>query len=428
MEVELQNSHSQDNKKSVFYPFRLSELTLNISVMYALVMEINMVTNNKPRILIACLSGKLFGGGEMHALTLYKMLRAAGYHTTMLVNAHTALHRRLITEGLPCHSIRLRWLQRNFRSIFCFLIARKIRTICTQEKIDIIHCNSHEEVKSAAWASQRTYAKVIFTRHIPDHFTVTKIKGTHASIGVTPEIAHYIEQENIKNNIGLPAVLHIPPFFDAGRLDGFIPNTTREDFFSINFGVTIKPLPLFCVIGNMVPDLQHKSHPLLFKALTYLINTLDSHAQVVLAGDGPMRPTFERMVKEQGLAEYVHFLGATDKIPGILYHSDFLVLPSIKEAFGLVYTEAGMMRRAAIGAYGTGAEIVLRHEHTGLLFKNGDAHDLACAIKRLIDNPTWTQQLGNQAHERVMKNFAPLITFEQHELLYAQLAQQQQPL
>ena len=364
----------------------------------------------------------------MHALTLYKMLRAAGYHTTMLVNAHTALHKRLITEGLPCYSVRLRWLQRNFRSIFCFLIARKIRTICTQEKIDIIHCNAHEEVRSAAQAALGTSIGIIFTRHIPDRFNVAKIKGAHASIGVTPNITTYIEQENIKNNVGMNTVLHIPPFFDSERLDRFVPTTPREDFFSINFGVTIKPLPLFCVIGNMVPDLQHKSHPLLFKALTHLINVFGQHAQVVLAGDGPMRPTFERMVKEQGLADYVYFLGATDKIPGILYHSDFLVLPSIKEAFGLVYAEAGMMRRAAIGAYQTGAEIVLRNEHTGLLFKNGDAHDLACAIKRLIDNPTWTQQMGNQAHEHIMKNFVPRITFEQHELLYAQLAQRQQPL
>jgi glycosyltransferase involved in cell wall biosynthesis len=391
-------------------------------------MERKIVMNNKPRILITCLSGKLFGGGEMHALTLYKMLRAAGYHTTMLVNAHTALHKRLITEGLPCYSVRLRWLQRNFRSIFCFLIARKIRTICTQEKIDIIHCNAHEEVRSAAQAALGTSIGIIFTRHIPDRFNVAKIKGAHASIGVTPNITTYIEQENIKNNVGMNTVLHIPPFFDSERLDRFVPTTPREDFFSINFGVTIKPLPLFCVIGNMVPDLQHKSHPLLFKALTHLINVFGQHAQVVLAGDGPMRPTFERMVKEQGLADYVYFLGATDKIPGILYHSDFLVLPSIKEAFGLVYAEAGMMRRAAIGAYQTGAEIVLRNEHTGLLFKNGDAHDLACAIKRLIDNPTWTQQMGNQAHEHIMKNFVPRITFEQHELLYAQLAQRQQPL
>jgi glycosyltransferase involved in cell wall biosynthesis len=385
-----------------------------------------MESINKPRILLTCLSGKLFGGGEMHAITLYKMLRAAGYHANILVNTNTALHQRLIAEGLPCYHTHAGLLRKNFRSLFYQLVARRIRTICARENIDIIHGNSHEEATSAAKAYRGKSISVIFTRHIPDHFSVPKLRGIHAAIGVTPGISAYVEQENIKNNVGIATVTHIPPFFDSERLNKFIPTSTRKEFFATNFGIKLMPLPLFCVVGNMVPDLQHKSHPLLFKALVYLIKSLNTHVQAVLAGDGPMRSTFEGMVREQGLADYVHFLGTTDQIPGILYHSDFLVLPSIKEACALVYSEAGIMRRAAIGAYGTGAEVVLKHEQTGLLFINNDAQDLAISIKRLIDNPTWTQQLGNQAYERVMKYFAPNIIFAQHEQLYTQTAEHQQ--
>lgn len=381
---------------------------------------------HKPRILISCLSGEIFGGGEMHAFTLCKLLKNAGYHVTMLVNAHTALHQRLITEGLHCYSINGRWLQKKIRALFCWVVARRMRIICKRENIDIIHCNVREEVISAARAARNTSIKIVFTRHIPDDFDVRKIGKAHAVIGVTPPIATYIAQNNGVHNIGIAHITAIPPFFDAERLTSFIPQETRESFFVRNFNITLKQLPLLCVIGNMGTDPRHKSYHLLFAALRYLKENFVLNIQAVLAGDGPGRQHCEQSVREQGLADYVYFLGATNKIPGILHYSDFLVLPSIKEALGLVYAEAGMMHKASIGAYNTGAEIILKHEETGLLFKNGDVTTLAHAIKRLVENPTLAQQLGINAYTHITQNFAPHITFAQHEQLYEQLVQPHQ--
>lgn len=386
-----------------------------------------MSTIHKPRILISCLSGEIFGGGEMHAFALCKLLKNAGYHVTMLVNDHTALHQRLVAEGLPCHSINARWIQKKVRALFCWIIARRMHAICKRENIDIIHCNVREEVISAARAARNTSIKIVFTRHIPDDFDVKKIGKAHAVIGVTTPITTYIEQENIRRCVEIPHVKAIAPFFDAERLTSFVPEETRKSFFARNFNVAIKPLPLLCVIGNMGTDPRHKSHHLLFAALRYLKENFGLKIQAVLAGDGPTRQRLEQEVQEQGLGDYVHFLSATNKVPGILYYSDFMVLPSMKEALGLVYAEAGMMRKASIGAYGTGAEIILKHEVTGLLFKNGDALDLAHAIKQLVENPTFAQQLGTNAYTHITQNFAPHITFAQHEQLYEQLVQPHQP-
>ncbi|MFA5306147.1 MAG: glycosyltransferase family 4 protein [Candidatus Babeliales bacterium] len=386
-----------------------------------------MSTIHKPRILISCLSGEIFGGGEMHAFTLYKLLKNAGYHVTILVNAHTALHQRLVADGLPCHGINARWLQKKVRALFCWIVAHRMRTICTHEHIDLIHCNIREEVISAARATHNTSIKIVFTRHIPDDFDVRKIGKSHAVIGVTSPIATYIAEKNTAHNIGITYINAIAPFFDAERLTNFVPQETRESFFARNFNITLKQLPLLCVIGNMGTDPRHKSYHLLFEALRHLKDSDNIKIQAVLAGDGPMRQRFEQSVREQGLADYVYFLGSTNNIPGILYYSDFMVLPSIKEAQGLVYAEAGMMHKASIGAYDTGAEIILKHEETGLLFKNGDALDLALTIKRLIENPLFTQQLGMNAYTHITQNFAPHITFAQHEQLYAQLVQQHQP-
>jgi glycosyltransferase involved in cell wall biosynthesis len=63
-------------------------------------------------------------------------------------------------------------------------------------------------------------------------------------------------------------------------------------------------------------------------------------AVLVLAGDGPLRPTFERAVGEQGLSGMVRVLGTRTDVPRLLHASDVLVLPSLWEGLGDVMLEA----------------------------------------------------------------------------------------
>jgi glycosyltransferase involved in cell wall biosynthesis len=97
------------------------------------------------------------------------------------------------------------------------------------------------------------------------------------------------------------------------------------------------------------------------------------------------------------------------------------VLSSRNEASPLVYREAGLMRKPAIGATETGAQAIILNEKTGLLFKNNDAQDLANQIERLLDNPEWARELGNNAYQHIIKNFLPEAIFEKYKELYATL-------
>jgi len=83
-----------------------------------------------------------------------------------------------------------------------------------------------------------------------------------------------------------------------------------------------------------------------YKGFEFLIRALASLPGVALAlgGQGPLTPELERIAREAGVAERVHFLGRIpDKDLPAWYHAcDVFCLPSVEpaEAFGIVQVEA----------------------------------------------------------------------------------------
>jgi phosphatidylinositol alpha-1,6-mannosyltransferase len=75
------------------------------------------------------------------------------------------------------------------------------------------------------------------------------------------------------------------------------------------------------------------------------------------------------------------------------------------EGFGIVYLEAGLFGRPAIGSRSGGVTDAVRHEETGLLVDPGDAPGLAAAIRRLRDDPDLAERLGSRGRERVLGEF-----------------------
>ncbi|MCP5099471.1 MAG: glycosyltransferase family 4 protein [Chloroflexi bacterium] len=95
----------------------------------------------------------------------------------------------------------------------------------------------------------------------------------------------------------------------------------------------------------------------------------------------------------------------------LLQGCDCLALPSVGEAFGIVYLEAWMMEKPVIGAGITAVQDVIDDGLNGLLSEPGNAEDVARCIKQLIDNPTLRQTMGQHGRKKVMNQYImPRIT------------------
>lgn len=372
---------------------------------------------SKSRILLVGIEYN-YSGAEIHLITLYKLLRKNGYHAVLLVPVNSKMVNYLNELGLPyyqSYALAFDFL----RPLYHFILQRCLHKICIIHKISIIHSNNRTAMQDILAIKKQLSIKTVLTYHVLDPFATHKIKNTDAVVSVNPyEGMAYFEEENRKHSLNIRHIVHIPPLCESERFLLYVPTESRAVFFKKHFGLTLNFYPIITVVAQFYQDLSIKNHPMFLQVIHTLIYEKDKPVYVMLAGSGPRKAYLENLVKELSLQKFVHFLGFTDKIAGILHHSDMLVLPSGCEAFGMVYFEAGLMHKPSIGAYQTGAEAIIVHEKTGLLFKHNDAADLTKKIERLIDDKAFAQQLGNNAYEHIMRHFSSEVIFKKYEELY----------
>jgi len=103
----------------------------------------------------------------------------------------------------------------------------------------------------------------------------------------------------------------------------------------------------------------------------------------------------------------LHVLGVVsdEEKLAALQACDCLVLPSVGEAFGIVFLEAWIVGRPVIGARTLAVSAVIQHGQDGFLAAPGDAADLAACIARLIADPDLARRMGARGREKVLRRY-----------------------
>lgn len=131
-------------------------------------------------------------------------------------------------------------------------------------------------------------------------------------------------------------------------------------------------------------------------------------AILLIAGDGPLRASYEKYINENNLKDKVILLGnVTDKHKKeILFNScDILVLPSESESFGIVQLEAMQFGKPVVNTnLGTGVNYVSIDGETGLTVEPGDAEQLGVAINNMFKD-NLNIKFGENAKYRVKTLF-----------------------
>lgn len=107
--------------------------------------------------------------------------------------------------------------------------------------------------------------------------------------------------------------------------------------------------------------------------------------KIFFAGVGAAEATTKRLVTELGLSEQVTFLGYQANLQDLHYAADMIVMPSLREGFGMGGFNALIDGVYMIGAKGTGMADYLIDEKLGQLINPLDVMALADAIKRVRD-------------------------------------------
>src|SRR5690606_14892666 len=128
--------------------------------------------------------------------------------------------------------------------------------------------------------------------------------------------------------------------------------------------------------------------------------------QLIIAGEGPLRPDLQTEAESLGLLDNIRFLGWCEDVPRLMGGLDMLLVPSLWEGFGLVILEA-MSQCLPVVATSVSAipEIVVPGE-TGLLVPARDTHALAEAMVTLLADRSLRRHMGLLAEDRLETHFS----------------------
>ena len=142
--------------------------------------------------------------------------------------------------------------------------------------------------------------------------------------------------------------------------------------------------------------------------------------------DGYEQERIEGIVAELGLADMTEFPGrlSPSVLPTYYGAADVSVVPSHYEPFGLVAIEAMACRIPVVASDVGGLQFTVRSQETGLLVPPKDDAAFAAAIDRILTNPEWQTQLGQQGRLHVEEKFSWDGVANQLSQLYLHLAKQ----
>ncbi len=165
------------------------------------------------------------------------------------------------------------------------------------------------------------------------------------------------------------------------------------------------------------------------KGLTWLIDSADKwlsrlpDCDLLLLGKGPQRAKLQRMCRQKGISDRVHFAGWRTDVPEILAASRLLVLPSAWEGMPNVVLEAMAARLPVVAADVEGVRELLGPAAEAQTVPHGDSANLANKIVEFIQNGPTAAELGGENRRRAEENFSWTRMVTAYEQLWESLVE-----
>jgi glycosyltransferase involved in cell wall biosynthesis len=140
-----------------------------------------------------------------------------------------------------------------------------------------------------------------------------------------------------------------------------------------------------------------------------LINSNGRKAKFVLVGgpdaDNPASISI-RQLEDWHSDGIVEWWGQRDDMPSIFARSDIVCLPSYREGLPKVLLEAGASAKPVVTTDTIGCREVIQNGVNGLIVAPRNPHELANAIKKLLDDADLRKAMGARGREIVENEFS----------------------
>jgi glycosyltransferase involved in cell wall biosynthesis len=153
---------------------------------------------------------------------------------------------------------------------------------------------------------------------------------------------------------------------------------------------------------------KKKGHTFLIRAVRALLDEGISVKAFFASAQGPERGKLEAEIAQLGLASNIRLSDATvphERLLQIIKSSDAVVIPSLREPFGIAAAEAMACRTPAVLTKVDGFKELIGSSAAALMVEPGDAEQLTDAIRMLVGDPDARARLAERGFARVRDEF-----------------------
>ena len=277
----------------------------------------------------------------------------------------------------------------------------KLSRIIKELKPDIVHAHDPHAVAVASLAlSFMTSGKCpvfIASRRVAFHLkgnAFSRWKYQQVECFVAASAA--IQQMLIDDGIEARRVVTVHEGIDLHRLQAEPAANIHAEFW----------LPTHApVIGAVAALTQEKGHKYLVDAAALVVRE-EPDARFVIFGEGDLRTTLERQIKDLHLDKHVLLPGFRADILTFIKSFDLFVMSSLAEGLGTSLLDAMALSKATVASDTGGIPEVVSHGVTGLLVPPRDHRALANAITSLLKDRDRRERMGRAGLERAERLFS----------------------
>ena len=337
------------------------------------------------------------GGLERYVYEIGRELHKAG-NRVVVVTTGEGKDTKETEEGMTIYRLAPDMIISNTPIAFSWF--SKVRRILREERPDIVNVHTPVPGLGDIVALCVPKRKLVVTYH-----TGTMIKGK-----LPADILIFLYER-----LALPLLLsrarHIITASDNTRL-GFlaryasksstIPPAVDHDYFAP--GGDRSPQKLLFVAADLSRATAYKGLRTLLEALA-LVRTRAFTLEVI--GDGDMKETYEKLAREKGLAERVHFRGRLrgDALKHAFQSASIFVLPSEKDSYPISLLEASAAGCAIIATRVGDIPSIVEDGHTGFLITPRSALELRERLETLLIDPVLTKCFGDNARKKIVREY-----------------------
>jgi glycosyltransferase involved in cell wall biosynthesis len=365
-----------------------------------------------PPLRVAHIIGALdYGGVENMALLLLQRLPPDQFQHDMVYIGKIAPRR-----GEEFRRACQRFEQIPYRRLTWPFFVWRLKRFFQKQQTDVVLCHNYGHHPWIGLAARWAGVKRIYTL-VASSPCVTliarwknRIKGWLGKMTCTLEVAVSPQVAvELRNEIGL-APSRIRTIQNCCLIEEI---SDRAKQRRVALGGEPRPAGIVLMVARLE---EAKDHDTLLAAIAEL-SQLGKNVRLRLAGEGPRRTALEELGRALKVSDIVEFLGARHDIPELLGESNIFVLASKTEGLSIALIEALSAGIPVISTDLPSCREVLQDGRCGILVPLGDAHTLAQAIAKLLENQDLAQELIEQGKLRVKESYDPKLTIAQYARL-----------